>query len=184
MRRQIGNVVSVAFSFIRFGLMKITNSKVMFYPLERISSDVVIEVSRKAKCVFGKMVRIHSGSKIKVRDGAELRIEDNVRINYNCMVICHEKIVVEKGVEFGPNVLVYDHNHDFRCEGGLKAGQFRCAPVLIRKNSWIGAGTIILRGSRIGRNCIIGAGSVVHGNIPDNTILTQKREDTLTEIIV
>lgn len=180
MRRQIGNVLSVAIAFIRLSLIKITNSKVMFYPLERISPDVVIEVSRKATCVFGKMVRIHSGSKIKVRDGAELRFEDNVRINYNCMLICHEKIVVKRGVEFGPNVLVYDHDHDFRCEGGLKAGYFQCAPVLIGENSWIGAGTIILKGSTIGKNCIIGAGSVVHGNVPDNTVLIQKREDTLT----
>jgi acetyltransferase-like isoleucine patch superfamily enzyme len=162
--------------------MKIINSNIKFHLIERISPNVVIEVSRKAKCNFGKMVRIHSGTKIKVRNGAELSIGDNVRMNYNCILVSHEKIVIKDGVEFGPNVLIYDHDHDYRCEGGIKAGRFRTSPVYIGEDSWIGAGAIILRGSIIGKNCIIAAGTVVQGTIPDNTILVQKKVNTLKEI--
>jgi acetyltransferase-like isoleucine patch superfamily enzyme len=182
MRRQLVNIISAIISAIRLTLMKVLNSNIKFHFIERISPDVVIEVSRKAKFNLGKMVRIHSGSKIKVRNGAELNIGDNVRINYNCMFISHEKIVIGNGVEFGPNVLIYDHDHDFRCEGGIKTGSFKTSPVFIGDDSWIGAGTIILRGSIIGKNCIVAAGSVVHGTIPDNTILVQKRVNTLKEI--
>jgi acetyltransferase-like isoleucine patch superfamily enzyme len=183
MRRWIGNVVSVGISLIRLCLIKMINSDVKFYPLERISPNVVIEVSRNARCHFGKIVRIHSGSKIKVRDGAELMIGDNVKVNYNCILICHEKIVIENGVEFGPNVLIYDHDHDFRCKKGIKAGKFCSSPVLIGENSWIGAGTIILRGSTIGKNSVIGAGCIIKGEIPDNAVVTQPREQKIRNYV-
>lgn len=92
------------------------------------------------------------------------------------MVFCHEKIIIEEGVEFGPNVLIYDHDHDYKTNGGIKAGKFITAPVKIGKNSWIGANTVILRGTVIGENFVIAAGSVVKGNIPDGTVFVQKRQ--------
>ena len=112
---------------------------------------------------------------MKVRPDAKLAIGDNVKINYNCMIICHKEISIGEGTEFGPFVLIYDHDHDFRAEGGLKANKFKYAPVVIGKNVWIGAGAIILRGTTIGDNSVIAAGTVVKGNIDANTILVQKR---------
>ena len=44
-------------------------------------------------------------------------------------------------------------------------------PVLLKKNSWIGAGAIILPGVTVGENSIVGAGSVVTKDVPDNTIV-------------
>ncbi|GBU08565.1 hypothetical protein AwDysgo_18960 [Bacteroidales bacterium] len=43
--------------------------------------------------------------------------------------------------------------------------------VSIGSNCFIGAGVILLPGTRIGDNCIIGAGAVVKGNIPSNSVL-------------
>jgi len=43
-------------------------------------------------------------------------------------------------------------------------------PVKIHKNVWIGERSIILKGTQIGENSIIGAGSVVHGDIPPNSV--------------
>lgn len=43
-------------------------------------------------------------------------------------------------------------------------------PTVIEDNVFIGMGSIILMGTHVGKNCIIGAGSVVHGVIPDNTV--------------
>ena len=68
-------------------------------------------MSRKS---ISGIVRIHSGSKIKERKGSNLTIGDNVRINYNCMVICHNAVTIDAGTEFEPNVLVYDNDHTFR----------------------------------------------------------------------
>jgi len=42
--------------------------------------------------------------------------------------------------------------------------------VIIEENVWIGEKSIILKGTKIGKNSIIGAGSVVSGEVPDNVV--------------
>ena len=42
--------------------------------------------------------------------------------------------------------------------------------VIIEDNVWIGEKSIILKGSKIGKNSIIGAGSVVSGEVPENVV--------------
>lgn len=47
----------------------------------------------------------------------------------------------------------------------------KCKPVLIKKNAWIGARAIIMPGVTIGENAVVGSGSVVTKDVPDNTIV-------------
>ena len=61
--------------------------------------------------------------------------------------------------------------------GGKAAKQYKCSPVVIEDNAWIGANSIILRGVHIGKNAVIAAGSVVYQDVPENTVLTQKKEN-------
>lgn len=72
---------------------------------------------------------------------------------------------------------VYLLIHDYSITCGLKAlgesltkDAFWLKDIFIGDNSFIGAGAIILPGSKIGKNCIIGAASVVKGSIPDNCV--------------
>lgn len=44
--------------------------------------------------------------------------------------------------------------------------------IIVGDHSFIGARASLLPGTRIGNNCIVGAGAVVRGNVPDNTIVT------------
>lgn len=143
--------------------------------------DNEYRVSKDGKLAIG----YHFSSLNRCRfliSGGELTIKDNVGLNTNCIIACHEKIVIGNNVEFGPNVCVYDHDHDFRAEGGLKAARFKTAPVVIGDGTWVGANTIILRGTKIGNDCVIGAGSIVSGSIPDGSILIQKRVNTIKQI--
>jgi len=181
MRRLFNNIVSVAYSAVRLIVYRViygANIKVDF--IERISPNVVLEFNKGSKVFLGSKVRIHSGSKIKVRSGASLCIEDYVKINYYCIIACQEKIKIGAGTEFGPSVYLYDHDHDYR--RGLNANSdeecYKKAPIVIGRNCWIGANTVILRGTTIGDNCVIGAGCVVQGDVPNNTVLVQKRENT------
>lgn len=181
MRRQINNVISVVHSAIRFSLLKIFNIKTLHVSfVERFSPNVVFEMNRGAKVRLGTMVRAHSGCKFKVRKNGDLFIEDNVKINYNCIFICRESIHVGSGTEFGPSVYLYDHDHDYRV--GLKEDKFKSAPIIIGKNCWIGANTVILRGTIIGDNCVVGAGSVVSGKIPSNSVYIQRKHSEIKGI--
>ena len=71
--------------------------------------------------------------------------------------------------------MVYDHDHDFRAEGGVKSMQYKSSPIKIGNNVWIGANSIILRGTVIGDNAVIGAGSIVKGEVPVGELFIQKK---------
>ena len=47
--------------------------------------------------------------------------------------------------------------------------------VEIGDNCWICSNVTILKGTRIGKNCVIGAETVLSGNIPDNSIVKSNR---------
>ena len=186
MRRQFNNIISVSYSALRIGSYKLLNGASFNSSLiERISPNVVLEFNKGSKVTLGKKIRVHSGSKIKVRSGAELNIGDNVKINYYCIIACRDRITIGEGTEFGPSVYLYDHDHDYK--KGLSANSdeesFKKAPIEIGKNCWIGANTVILRGTKIGDNCVIGAGCVVKGKVPDNTVYIQKREVSVSGIL-
>lgn len=177
MRRRIGNIISVFFSFIKFFFIKLFHWKSFSYkPIERFSPNVVIELGKTAKLLLGNKVRIHSGSKIKVRNGANCNIEDNVKMNYNCIVVCHNSITIGAETEFGPSVYVYDHDHKFDKENGVISNEFNTGIIEIGRNVWIGANTVILKDTKIGDNCVIGAGSVIKGEFPSGSVIIQKRE--------
>ena len=178
MRRLFNNLVSVVFTFVKFCLMKLfLGSSFSFHPIERFSPNVVTEFNRGSHVKIGRMVRVHSGCKIKARSGGALTLEEGAKLNYNCILACHESITIGAGTVFGPSVYVYDHDHDYHHP--LREDRYLSAPVIIGKNCWIGANAVILRGSTIGDNCVIGAGCIIKGDIPANTVVVQKRETVL-----
>jgi acetyltransferase-like isoleucine patch superfamily enzyme len=58
---------------------------------------------------------------------------------------------------------------------GFSKKEFTTGSVTIGRNVWIAANVTILKGSVIGDNCIIGAGTVVKGNIPENHLVYNER---------
>ena len=183
MRRLINNIISVAYSFIKFSLVKLFRWKEFtFFPIERFSPNVVTEFEKNSRVIFGKKVRVHSGCKIKVRNGGKLEIGNDVKINYYCIIACHDQISIGAGTEFGPSVYLYDHDHDYKA--GIKEEKYKKTPISIGNNCWIGANTAILRGTHIGNNCVIGAGSIVKGDIPDNTIYVQERIQHMRSYVI
>lgn len=143
-------------------------------------SEIMLEA--KGKLSIGKMLKLRDGSKIRVRAGGTLVLGDNVNIGSNSMIVCHESITMGSNVQLAANVHIYDHDHDFRVEGGLKSGRYRNAPVVIGNNVWIGCNSVILRGTVIGDNAVIAAGSVVKGVIPADSTCIQKRISEIQKI--
>ena len=134
------------------------------------------------KLEIGKGFKMRDGAKIRVRNAAVIRIGKNVSISSNCIITSHNEITIGDNVQISPGVQVYDHDHDFRCEGGINEKKFISSPVVIGDNTWVGCNTVILKGTNIGKNCVIAAGSVVRGNIPANTVFVQKRANTTFDL--
>lgn len=77
-----------------------------------------------------------------------------------------ELITIEEGVRITPKCVILTHFID----SSSKKLRFRYEPVIIKKNVFLGVGTIICNSVTIGKNAIIGAGSVVTKDIPANEV--------------
>ena len=144
--------------------------------LSMISPFTEITLDRGGKLEVGEKFKMRDGAKIRVRKGAICKIGRNSSVNCNNMIVCREKILIGNDVQFSPNVQIYDHDHDFRVEGGVKAGKYKTGSIEIGNNVWIGANSIILRDSKIGDNAVIAAGSIVKGEVPADSVFIQKRQ--------
>ena len=74
-------------------------------------------------------------------------------------------IILEDNVRCGANTLITDS--DWHLDDP-RAGESK--PVYIEENVWLGVNVTVLKGVRIGKNSVIGAGSVVTKDIPENVI--------------
>lgn len=178
---KLTGVIRVLINRIHFIFLNMSGKKISCQGKCTSRLDNEWAVSRGAGVKLGYHFASLKGCRFLVRNGL-LEIGDNVGLNSNCIIACHKNIVISEGVEIGPNVCIYDHDHDFRCENGIKAGKYICDDVYIGKNTWIGANVVILKGSHIGDNCVIGAGSVIFGYVPNNTLVIQKRDTALKTI--
>ena len=101
--------------------------------------------------------------------GRNLHLGNNVYANFNLTLVDDANIFVGNNVMFGPNVTVTTANHPIDPELRRRGLQYN-RDVYIGDNAWISAGVIILPGVHIGKNTVIGAGSVVTKDIPDNVV--------------
>lgn len=101
--------------------------------------------------------------------GRHVHFGNNVYANYNLTLVDDGHIYVGNRVMFAPNVTVATPNHPI-VPGLRRAALQYNKDVHIEENAWIGANVVILPGVTIGRNSVIGAGSVVTKDIPANVV--------------
>ena len=92
-----------------------------------------------------------------------------VYANFNLTLVDDTHIYVGDYTMFGPNVVVATAGHPILPELREQGYQFNM-PVHIGRNCWLGAGVIVLPGVTIGDNVVVGAGSVVTKDLPDNVV--------------
>lgn len=133
--------------------------------VQLFSPKTEIEIGKNGQAVFNGRIHSEKNSRISVKDGGKLTC-GNLYINRNSMIVCRENISIGSGTTIGPNVVIYDHDHDIKSIGELKKEK-----VIIGKNVWIGAGAIILKGVTIGDNAVVAAGCIVSKDVPENTLV-------------
>jgi len=102
---------------------------------------------------------------------AKLSIGDGCVIGNFNHITCVDSLLIEEKVLTADGVFISDHAHDYRdparpiLEQGIQPGR----PVVIGSGSWLGENVVVMS-CRIGRNCVIGANSVVLSDIPDYSV--------------
>lgn len=87
---------------------------------------------------------------------------------------CTASITLEDNVLVSERVFIGDNNHGFSHPEVpiMQQPNGRGEAVMIGKGSWLGAGAAILKGTRVGRNCVIGANSVCRGgDYPPHSVI-------------
>jgi acetyltransferase-like isoleucine patch superfamily enzyme len=100
-----------------------------------------------------------------------VRIGDRCLIGRGSGIVGHLSIVIGDDVWTGHHVYVTDQNHGYEdIDLPISKQVMPERPVEVGDGSWLGHGTIVLPGARIGRHVVVGAGSVVTGELPDFSI--------------
>lgn len=138
------------------------------YPYSKIEIGRDFKVNSSFK---SNNIGVFTRSRITTNDkNAEIIIGDNVGIS-SATISAFSKIVIGDNTLIGGNVLITDSDwHPLDPENRLDNSKIKTFPVYIGKNVFIGTRSIILKGVRIGDNSVIGAGSVVTHDIPENVI--------------
>ena len=98
-------------------------------------------------------------------------IGDRCLIGRGSGIVGHLSIEIGDDVWTGHHVYITDQNHGYDDPQLPISQQVQAErPVVIGSGSWLGNGSVILPGSRIGSHVVIGANSVVTGSIPDYSI--------------
>lgn len=101
--------------------------------------------------------------------GAHVHFGKNIYANFNLTLVDDTHIYVGDNTMFGPNVTLATAGHPVLPALREKGYQFNI-PIHIGKNCWIGAGSVILPGVTVGDGSVIGAGSVVTKDIPSGVV--------------
>lgn len=101
--------------------------------------------------------------------GSHTHLGKSVYANFNLTLVDDTHIYIGDHVMIGPNVTLTAAGHPVDPELREKVFQFNF-PIRIEENVWLGAGVIVLPGVTIGKNSVIGAGSVVTKDIPPNVV--------------
>ena len=103
--------------------------------------------------------------------GSNIYFGNNCEVNMNCTFLDDNIIRIGDNALIAPNVQIYTAFHPTNASDRFgepkEDGSFE---FWFADHVWIGGGAIILPGVTIGHNVVIGAGSVVTGDIPDNTV--------------
>jgi acetyltransferase-like isoleucine patch superfamily enzyme len=163
----------MGYNVIRMSLLK------LFHP-KRVKVSLIqnIHPSTEISCVGGALELKNS---IFTRRNVSIRVESgNLKIgtsffNQGCSITAMKSIVIGNDCLFGPNVVIVDHDHDYKYTNELRGNHFLMDEVVIGDNVWIGSNVTIMRGTVIEDGAVIGAGSVVKGYIPKYTVVYSQR---------
>lgn len=118
--------------------------------------------------VIGHSVSVGPGVNIIVKDKARLCIGTGTYFTSDMHIEAVREIKIGSNCAISWGVTIIDSDHHELLPSSAKDIS---TPVQIGDHVWIGCNVTVLKGSIIGNNCVVAAGSVVKGTFPDNVLL-------------
>lgn len=121
------------------------------------------------KDLLKKSNDVHILQPFKCEFGNNISFGEGCFVNFDCIFLDTAPINIGDRVLFGPRVTLITVGHPVDAQW-RNCGDMYAFPITIKNNVWIGANVTILPGVTIGENTVIGAGSVVTKDIPNNVV--------------
>ena len=138
-----------------------------------IGDRVIIYQDRNGGSVeLGDRAQLYGDIGIEIGSGGRLAIGADTHIQPRCQFAAYEApIRIGRMVEIAPNCAFYPYDHSFAAGESIMMQPLKTkGGIVVEDGAWIGYGTIVLSGVRIGKGAVIGAGSVVTKDVPDGAI--------------
>jgi acetyltransferase-like isoleucine patch superfamily enzyme len=119
------------------------------------------------------MLGLYQPTIMVARYGGRIEIGDGFGIS-GSTIYSTASITIGKNATIGANCKIIDNDfHPLDAEQRKlnKIEHIKRSPIKIGDNCFVGMNSIILKGTTLGNNVVVGAGSVVHGTFPDNCII-------------
>jgi acetyltransferase-like isoleucine patch superfamily enzyme len=121
---------------------------------------------------LGDRVYIYRDTILETGYGGSLSIGSRSGIHPRCQFNAYVgSIHIGRGVDIAPNCAFYPYDHGLAPDRPIREQPLETkGDIVVEDHAWLGVGVIVLSGVRIGKGSVIGAGSVVTGDIPDGAI--------------
>lgn len=121
---------------------------------------------------LGKKVRIFPGVRMETHQGGKILIEDDVSIGQNFHITSASNLIIKTKTTILGNVFITNIDHEYQKLGKhIMQQKFLIKETIIGENCFIGYGACIQAGTILGKQCIVGANSVVRGIFPDYSVI-------------
>jgi acetyltransferase-like isoleucine patch superfamily enzyme len=148
--------------FQRFGAHSVVDRPEWLYGVDHIAIGERVVVMRGAWLSVERLAWDKPAPALSIGDGSALR--PHVHIS------AAESVVIEEDVGIGAFSTIVDNDHVRGDRGIVYNQEWVSTPIRIGRGTWVGDRVAILRGTNIGRHCVIGTNSVVRGEIPDYSV--------------
>lgn len=123
-----------------------------------------------AKWEIGQDVYIGRGTILDIWPGATLAIGDQSKIMHYVVLAARNSIRIGSRAQVADCSTVRDADHGISADQDILSAEMNSDPVTIGNGAWLAWGTATLRGVTVGNGAVVGAGSVVISDLPDNAI--------------
>lgn len=148
----------------------------------RATGPINLYIHRSGNLYIGDRCRLNSGFAMNpvggegrlgiwVNAGGTLEIGDGTGMS-NATIVCFQSIAVGREAFIGGGCRIYDTNfHPLDAAARVnRVDGVHCSPIVIGARAFIGGHSLVLKGTTIGEEAIVGAGSVVSGVVPAREI--------------
>jgi len=133
---------------------------------------VIYQAKKGGPVIIGKGSKIHLGTIIETGTKGSLNIGADSHIQPRCLFSAYVgSIIIGNGVQIAPYCAFYPYNHEFAPNKPIKGQPLKSkGDIIVDDDAWLGVGVTVMDNVRIGKGAVVGAGSVVTQDIPDEAI--------------